>query len=789
MVRALTRTKNGIFAAALCGVFAAAAFAQQQDPPSRVARLSYTTGNVSMEPAGVDDWAPADVNHPFTIGDYLYTDQSGYAALTTDVAVMRMGPNTSFGFLNLDDQTVQLKLTEGSMYFHIRNFSSGQVFEVDTPNAAIQLLQNGVYRVDVDGNNNTSDVVVREGQAQVTGGGQAFTISSGQSANLSGTDQLSYDIEGVPQADQFDDWDAQRDQQRARYQSSRYLPPTVIGYEDMDQYGGWQSVGQYGPVWYPNDVPSGWAPYSTGYWSWVAPWGYTWVDSSPWGFAPYHYGRWVYYGNRWGWAPGPMYVGYGGPVVRPWYAPALVAFFGGSGWGVSIGIGGGGASLGWVPLGWGDVYTPPYVVSAGYFQNVNVYNTRVTNVNITNVYNTVYVNHAVYNQQIANMRVPNAVRAMPATAFASGRAVAQVARPVPAAQIARIQPTARVIAPPVAPTRQAVMPTLGTRPAPHPPAQVLQRQVVAKARPPAPPPSFAARDAYLKQHVGQPLNEAAIRKAVPAPRTTAAVRVAPAAHPVPVHTGARVGNPPPTPAAARMRPGTAPAARGGQPAARPGQPTARPGERAPAPAAHGTPPNRPGATPAERGQPAARTTPGARPETSTAPENRAAPATRPAPAGHGTPPNMRGTTPAERNQPAARTAPGARPETRTAPENRATPATRPAPENRAAPARPAPENRAAPATRPAPENRSTTARPETRTTRPAPEARPAPARPAPEARQPAARPEARPAPARPAPETRPAPATRQESRPARPETPTRSEHGTPPKNTRTDTKH
>ena len=48
---------------------------------------------------------------------------------------------------------------------------------------------------------------------------------------------------------------------------------------------------------------------------------------------------------------------------RPYYAPALVAFFGGSHFGVSIGIGGGGDSLGWVPLGYGEVYTPPYAVS------------------------------------------------------------------------------------------------------------------------------------------------------------------------------------------------------------------------------------------------------------------------------------------------------------------------------------------------------------------------------------------------------------------------------------------
>ena len=54
-------------------------------------------------------------------------------------------------------------------------------------------------------------------------------------------------------------------------------------------------------MWYPNSVEVGWAPYSDGYWSYVGPWGWTWVDYEPWGYAPFHYGRWAYIGNRWGW--------------------------------------------------------------------------------------------------------------------------------------------------------------------------------------------------------------------------------------------------------------------------------------------------------------------------------------------------------------------------------------------------------------------------------------------------------------------------------------------------------
>jgi hypothetical protein len=93
----------------------------------------------------------------------------------------------------------------------------------------------------------------------------------------------------------------------------------------------------------------GWAPYSAGRWIHDPYYGWSWVDAAPWGWAPYHYGRWVHVSGYWGWAPGPV-------VVRPRYAPALVAFFGGGGFSVGISIGA--PRVGWVALGWGEPIVP-----------------------------------------------------------------------------------------------------------------------------------------------------------------------------------------------------------------------------------------------------------------------------------------------------------------------------------------------------------------------------------------------------------------------------------------------
>ncbi|MDQ2711388.1 MAG: FecR domain-containing protein [Acidobacteriota bacterium] len=541
MVRTIDRFVRLSLAATVISLFSGHVFAQE-DPPSRVARLNYISGNVSMEPAGIDDWAPADLNRPFTIGDYLFADQGAQAELHLDTAVIRMGPVTSFGFLNLDDRAVQVKLTEGDMYIRLHNFGSDQVFEVDTPNAAVTLLRDGVYRFRVDANGSMTFVVVRQGSAEITGGGQAFTLNPGNSAMLTGTDQLAYDVEVAPALDEFDQWSQERDAHEAQLASARYIPPTVIGYEDLDDYGNWQNSTDYGAVWYPRNVDQGWAPYHNGHWAWIDPWGWTWVDSMPWGFAPFHYGRWAYIGNRWGWCPGPIAVGYRGPAVRPYYAPALVAWFGGAHFGVGISIDGG-PSLGWVPLGRGEIYTPAYRCSPRYFNNVNVSNTRiVNNVNITNIYNNVYVNKQVYNQQYVNVRAPNAVMAMPQAAFASGRSVRQAALPVRQADFVNVQ-NAAVTAPPVAPTRQSLVAAPAGRPVARPSAQVMQRQVVARNTPPAAPSSFSTRQQYFQQHAGQPANFQAAQQASGARPAATNVRQAPPAQPVAARPGMRVGEP------------------------------------------------------------------------------------------------------------------------------------------------------------------------------------------------------------------------------------------------------
>jgi hypothetical protein len=573
--------KHLLLTATLSSLFVLASHAQ--DPPTRVADLNYVTGNVSMQPAGADDWSPADINRPFTTGDNLWADTDGRAELHLNNATLRLGPQSSVGFLNLADNIAQIRFTQGELSLRVRRLRDDESFEVDTPNAAITILREGEYRFTADPDAATTWVVVRRGQAEVTGGGQAFTLNPGNGAQLSGTDQLAYDVQVAPPVDDLEAWCADRDAREARLTSARYLPPDVIGYEELDAYGNWRDTPGYGAVWYPT-VNAGWAPYSVGHWAWIEPWGWSWVDDAPWGFAPSHYGRWAYAGSGWGWIPGPVAIVAGGSPMAAVYAPALVAFIGGGGWGASLSFGG--PAVGWVALGPGEIYAPAYQVSPNYFRTVNVSSTVIVNsVNITNVYNNVYVTKNVnftVNQRFANMTAPNAVMAMPQGAFASGRPVKQAGVSVPKAQVGQIQTATMTVAPSVAPVKQALAPMAGSRPAPRPPARATSVQVVAKVAPPPPPVPFAAKQAALQQNAGRPLNIPAIRQSLPPARAAVAappVRVAPPARQVVPPVRPAQAAPAPTPA---YRPPPAQPSPAPPPAYRPPPAEPKPAPTAPA---------------------------------------------------------------------------------------------------------------------------------------------------------------------------------------------------------------
>ena len=452
------------------------------DPPSRVARLNMINGPVSFRPASVEDWTAAQVNYPMTTGDHLWTDTGATAEMHVGSTAIRMDRNTALAIVNLNDQIIQLSVTAGSLQVHVRYIGPNENIEVDTPNAAVMLLRPGDYRINSDGENNVTMMAVRQGDAEVTAGGKGINVRAGESARMAGVDQVSEDLGPMLPNDPFDDWCHSRDAREDRaVQSARYVPREMGGYEDLDGYGVWTESPQWGWVWRPTGVAAGWAPYHSGHWAWVAPWGWTWVDDAPWGFAPFHYGRWGFYGGAWVWVPGAV-------AVRPVYSPALVAFVGGGGF--SVGVGGGGVAA-WFALGPGEVYRPAYHVTDVYVRNVNVAYVRDVTV-INRVGPVTYVNQGVV----------GAVTVVPHGVFVSARPVAVAAIVVPQREIIAARVTGYTA--PIPPERASVVGAVSVN-VRVPPAMVVNRVVVARNAPPPPPVSFAAQQQALRENGGRPL--------------------------------------------------------------------------------------------------------------------------------------------------------------------------------------------------------------------------------------------------------------------------------------------
>ena len=433
---------------------------QASNPPGRAAQLSYAEGSVSLEPAGTSTWTGAARNRPLTLGDRLWTDRDSRAEIDIGDAFIRLGSTTGFSFLNLDEQTAQMQVTAGTVIVQVDSLASGEQDEIDTPNVALTLQQAGTYRVEVNDSGDTTIVKIAEGAALATGGGRSYPVAAQQSVTFTGTTALAAEYATLGSPDALDEWSLQRDQQEQQQAAvaQDYVPADTVGEDDLGSYGGWEETPDWGYAWFPT-VGADWAPYSMGYWVWISPWGWTWVDDEPWGYAPFHYGRWGYWGHRWCWIPGPR-------GVRPVYAPALVAWVGGPGVGVSASAG---ARIGWLPLGPGDRY--------GARAN---------------------------SARFVNSEVPGAITVVPRNVFTSAQPVGSRRVTLSPQSVASLRAT--TAAPAIAPRRRSVLGVYAGMSVRTPPSAIATRPVVARLTPPRAPVSFATEQAAIRANGGRPLS-------------------------------------------------------------------------------------------------------------------------------------------------------------------------------------------------------------------------------------------------------------------------------------------
>ncbi len=417
------------------------------DPPALAGRVATLTGAVSFHSAGETQWSPATLNYPVTNGEAFWTEPAAQASLEVADDRVVLASSTELDVTALDQAQFTMTAAQGAMFLQLNSLPQGQNVTINTPRGAVQITAAGRYEVVAGDTDDATLVTVIEGAAHVAGNNLALDVGPQQTATIGGTDTLQGSV-GAIQTDAFLQGLLRAPARRAFAANVPRQVQYMTGAQDLQTYGSFSQTQQYGQVWYPQSVPANWAPYRDGHWSYVHPWGWTWVDNSRWGFAPFHYGRWVQVENRWGWVPGEAQASVDEGSPYPVYSPALVTFLnvGGAALaGASINFGGGYAPA-WIPLGPREPYYPWYHCQPSYFSRLNTpYGVPETIIRR----GPTYINNTTINNRNVFIN-ERAATVVPRDAFTAGRPIQAVYRPLPASALVNARPFVGRLA--VAPT-------------------------------------------------------------------------------------------------------------------------------------------------------------------------------------------------------------------------------------------------------------------------------------------------------------------------------------------------
>ncbi|RII26304.1 MAG: iron dicitrate transport regulator FecR [Geobacter sp.] len=393
--------------------------------------ISLIKGDVQIYTNETQEWVATSINMPLQEGDRIWVPDGARTEIQLSGGVyIRLGSATSFDLLHLQEDASQFYLDGGHAYVNNRQGGIDQI-QIDTPLSSVRCYDNTLVMVDVAQSGST-DVSVIKGYAAAESRGGTIRVEAGNALHIE-TD-MSADISPLPPPDTWESWNRERDRILAQANRSlRYVPEQLDDYSyDLDTYGRWVYVTDYGYCWTPINVSVGWAPYQLGRWIWRGA-DYVWISYEPWGWGPYHYGRWSFVANvGWCWIPPAAGAVYWGPGYVGWvYTPTYV---------------------GWVPLAPGEIY-----YGRGYYGPWSA-NIAGTTINRTVV------------QRYRNINVRNGVTVVNRTTFLTGRKEPVRVKGNP------FRATNVEVGPPVIrPTRATSMPVIRNIPAAKRPPERVRR--------------------------------------------------------------------------------------------------------------------------------------------------------------------------------------------------------------------------------------------------------------------------------------------------------------------------
>ncbi|MGE5268496.1 MAG: DUF6600 domain-containing protein [Thiohalocapsa sp.] len=453
-------------------------------PLPGVGRVAAVEGGLALRQGGQGggEWSDSAVNEPVAAGMALRTPARGRAALRIGAETIALSGGSEAELTQLDEGGTQLVLHRGRLGVRVSTLAPARSIEIDVPRGGVWLLTPGDYDIVAGDKDTPTRIVVHDGRARFVGSGLDTAIAAG-SADVLRPGESSVSREDAV-ADDFTAWwraASGPDEPEALH----HVSAEMTGYEALDGQGSWRNVAGYGAVWFPKASAEEWAPYRNGHWRWIQPWGWTWIDDMPWAFAPTHYGRWARIGEadglapfekppeRWGWVPGK-------PGVAPVFAPALVAFLGTPGIGLSY-PDAVGPAVAWFPLAPGEAYWPAYSSDPEMVRRINAASAPdAAAAGDTVDGRSSAVPGAIVNADYANRRF---ARAVPRTVFTGGRAVAPALLQLPGRRLdnAPLLAGSPQIAPSPAAAADAATRTAAARATPHLRSAVLRKVAARKA--------------------------------------------------------------------------------------------------------------------------------------------------------------------------------------------------------------------------------------------------------------------------------------------------------------------
>ncbi len=285
----------------------------------RYVRIRYLEGEVSLYPSDRQRSSEATVNTPVLDGDEIQTGNGRAELAFRNGITIRIGDYSGVRIQSAYSP-MTLHLLQGTVFVDSHLIDRFQdELEVQAGDARVYLINEGNMRVDL-GTEGTVRVTSEQGQAEVMANGRRVLLKDGERTYVDRGRAPEQPEPFYGNSDDLDQWNQSRMDSYNRdfgdYGSANYVDEDIYyDANDLDEYGDWQSYGEYGNVWVPQ-VDYGWRPYYDGRWDYGnSDW--FWVSYEPWGWAPYHYGRWGWgFDIGWYWIPGNVFA----PAWVSWYS-------------------------------------------------------------------------------------------------------------------------------------------------------------------------------------------------------------------------------------------------------------------------------------------------------------------------------------------------------------------------------------------------------------------------------------------------------------------------------------